>query len=436
MKALPLLLAASIVANAALITTVVIRSPGKSTTTTNVTSGNSKSSTAGKKYGNGKVTTEDLVAALNANDPETLRDILRAAGLSDDMVRSFVQMRLWKRYEDRFKALQPKPDDPNKPWWKDDPRQQNRWFGGMTKAQRDEMRKLQREVKDESERLLGPDKTGLSGGWQDQRLSFLSTEKRQQIQQVQQDYQELINDVQQNTQGFTLPSDREKLRYLQEEQKRDLEAIMSPEERQAYDLRMSQTAQNLRWQMTRFDATEEEYTKIFPLQKAFDDKYNTNENYGDSVDRGPDFWKQRQEADKQLKEQMKTIIGDDRYKEYLRSQDNDYQQLQSAARRMELPPETATRVYDLRDNVTTAAKQIADNPNVTVDQKKQALASLADSTRDQVRAALGQEAADAYFKNNGMGWLKEISKGNVVTFNKDGNGWNSTSINQPPQKKK
>ena len=103
---------------------------------------------------------------------------------------------------------------------------------------------------------------------------------------------------------------------------------------------------------------------------------------------------------------------------------------------MELPPETATRIYDLRDNVTTTAKQIADNPNIAADQKKQALASLADSTRDQVRAALGQEAADAYFKNNGMGWLKEISKGNVVTFNKDGNGWNATSINQPPQKKK
>ncbi len=434
MKALPLLLAASLVANAALITTVVIRPLGKSTATGGTSHSGSKTSIATTRHGTGNVTTDDLIAALNSNDPEALRDILRAAGLSDDMVRSFVQMRIWKRYEDRFKALQPKPD-PNKPWWKDDPRQQNGWFGGMTKAQREEMRKLQREVKDESERILGPDKNNNGfGGWQDPRLSFLPAGKRKQLQDIQQDYGELISEVQQNMQGFQLPSDREKLRYLQAEQKRDLEAIMSPEERQSYDLRMSQTAQNLRWQMTRFDATEEEYMKIFPLQKAFDDQYNVNDLYGGNPDRSPDFWKQRQEADKQLKEQMRAAIGEDRYKDYLRSQDNDYQQLQAAARRMELPPETATRIYDLRDNVVTSAKQIADNPNIAADQKKQALATLADSTRDQVKAALGQEAADAYFKNNGMGWLKEIAKGNVVTFNEGGNGW-STSSATPPKKK-
>lgn len=434
MKALPLLLAASLVANAALVTTVVIHSPDKTTAAAAKGDGTRKSKTSTARAG-GKVTADDLVSALNANDPEALRDILQAAGLSDEMVRSFVQMRIWKRYEDRFKALQPKPD-PNKPWWKDDPRQ-NGWYGGnQTKAQRDEMRKLQREVKDESERILGPDKNNSGmGGWRDQRLGFLPAEKRKQLQDIQQDYQELMGEVQQNMQGFQLPSDREKLRYLQAEQKRDMEAIMSPEERQAYDLRMSQTAQNLRWQMTRFDATEAEYMKIFPLQKAFDDQYNYNDPYGGNVDRGPDFWKQRQEAEKQLKEQMKAVVGEDRYKEFLRSQDGDYQQLQAAARRMELPPETATRVYALRDDVTAAAKQIADNPNIAADQKKQALVTLADSTRDKVRAALGQEAADAYLKN-GMGWLKEIGKGNIVTFNQEGNGWNTTSISQPPQKKK
>jgi hypothetical protein len=36
----------------------------------------------------------------------------------------------------------------------------------------------------------------------------------------------LINEVQQDTQGFRLASDGEKLRYLQAEQKRDMEALM------------------------------------------------------------------------------------------------------------------------------------------------------------------------------------------------------------------
>jgi hypothetical protein len=392
--------------------------------------------TQGPSGSGSNINGRDLVAALNADNPAALRDILREAGFSDDMVRSLVQMRIWKRYEARYKALQPKPD-PSKPWWKDDSRQ-NGWYGNMSKAQREEMRQIQKDQRAEMERVLGPDKNNNGwGGWQDPRMSFLSADKRQQLQQVQQDYQELMSDVQQDMQGFTLPSDREKLRYLQEQQKQDIEALMTPEERQAYDLRMSPTAQQLRWQMTKFDATEEEYLKIFPLQKAFDEKYNTNDPYGGYVERDQNFWKERQEADKQLKEQMKSVIGEERYTDYLRSQDNDYQQLQAATRRLELPADTPSKVYALRDDTAAGAKQIADNTNLSDEQKKASFAALAANTRAQVVSALGTEAAEAYFKNNGMGWLKEIEKGNVVTFDATNPGnWNTTQGIKPKPKSK
>jgi hypothetical protein len=434
MKALPLILTASLLANAALVATVTMRSPGSHALSLAHGGGGSHVAGSAVAGGTGKVTDVDLVAALNANDPEALRDLLRAAGVSEETVRTFVGISIWKRYEARFKALQPKPD-PNKPWWKDDPRQ-NGWYGNLTRAQREEMRRLQHEQRDEAERILGPDKNDSNWGWQDPRMAFLSADKRKQIQEIQQDYQELMSEVQQDMQGFQLPSDREKLRFLKEEQKRDIEAVMTPEERQAYELRMSSTAQNLRWQMTRFDATEEEYLKVFPLQKAFDEKYSTNDPYGSYVERDQNFWKERQAAEKQLKEQMKAVMGEQRYADYLRSQESDYQQLQAAARRLELPAATADRVYSMRDDVTASARQIAANENLGPDQKKQALAALAASTRDQVRATLGAEAADAYFKNNGMGWLKEMEKGNLVTFNPEGGGWSSQSVVPPAPKKK
>ncbi|MBW8781148.1 MAG: hypothetical protein JF599_04570 [Verrucomicrobia bacterium] len=433
MKALPLLLTASLLANVALVATVTMRSSG--THGFHLASGVG-SHAAGNTVaaGAGKVANVDVIAALQTGDPEALRDILRAAGFSEEAVRTFVSMSIWKRYEARFKALQPKPD-PSKPWWKDDPRQ-NGWFGNMTRAQREEMRKIQHEQRDETERILGPDKNENGWGWQDPRMAFLSADKRKQLQDIQQDYQELMGEVQQDMQGFQLPSDREKLRFLKEEQKRDIEAMLTPEERQTYELRMSQTAQNLRWQMTRFDATEEEYLKIFPLQKAFDEKYNTNDPYGSYVERDQNFWKERQAAEKQLKEQMKGVIGEQRFADYVRSQESDYQQLQAAARRLDLPADTASRVYSMRDDMTASAKEIAANDNLGPDQKKQALAALAAKARDQVRTALGTEAADAYFKNNGMGWLKEMEKGNVVTFSSEGGGWSSQSVVPPTPKKK
>lgn len=429
MKALPLLLAASLVANAALVTVTLRRSSSDTPDRPSAAASSAKSGAAASKAA--LALSPEVVEAINADNVETLRDFLRASGFSDEMVRAIVQMRIWKNYEARFKALNPQPD-PNKPWWKDDRNQVNRWNGGMTKAQREESRRLQREVREETERLLGPDANQNRYGWQDQRLAFLPAEKRQALQQVQQDYQELISEVQQDSQGFRLASDAEKLRYLQEEQKRDIEALMTPEERQAYELRMSPTAQQLRWKMTQYDASEQEYLAIFPLQKAFDEKYNKQNNdiygYGDTGERDQAYWKERREAEKQLQDQIKGMLGEERYAESIRRQDNDYQQLEAATRRLELPADTPNRIYSLRESSATAVQQIADNPALGYDQKKAALAALAAQTRDQVRASLGAEGAEAYFKNNGMSWLKELEKGNTITFNKDNSSWNTKAL--------
>ncbi|MDF3056159.1 MAG: hypothetical protein K0R17_374 [Rariglobus sp.] len=435
MKALPLFFAASLVANAALVTVTLRQAasgrtdgghpgPSSSIATTSQTS-------ATTPKGNGMLPPE-LVAALNSQNVEALRDLLRDAGLSDDMVRALVQMQIWKKYETRFKALQPQPD-PNKPWWKNDRDQQNGYFGSMTKAQREESRRLQREVRDETERLLGPDAT--QQRWQDPRLSFLPAEKVKALQQVQQDYQELISEVNQDSQGFRLASDAEKIRFLQEEQKRDIEALMTPEERQAYELRMSNTAQQLRNKMTQFDASEQEYLAIFPLQKAFDEKYNqASDGYSPQPERDQNYWKERREAEQRLQEQIKSVIGEQRYADSIRLQDNDYRQLEAATQRLQLPADTPTRLYSLRDTAAAAVQQIADNPNLATDQKKAALTALAASTRDQVRASLGNEGADAYFNNNGMRWIKELEKGNTITFNKDSSNWSTKALPKEPKK--
>lgn len=441
MKALPLVLAASLVANAALVA-VQLRNPSDAASSS-AAPANASGTPAASRPGSVSSGSSaahlqlppDLVAAINTGSPETLRDFLRAAGFSDDIVRSVVQMRIWKNYEARFKALNPRnDDDPNKPWWKDDRSQQNRW-GAMTRAQRDESRRLQREVREESERLLGPDAN--SNRWQDQRLSFLSADKRQSLQQIQQDYQELIGEVQQEMNGFRLPADVEKLRFLQEEQKRDIEALMTPEERQAYEFRMSPTAQQLRWKMTQYDASEAEYMAIFPLQKAFDDKYNprNNDPYAEQPQRDQNFWKERQQAEKELQDQIKSLLGAERYAESIRLQDGDYQQLEAATRRLELPADTPKQLYALRDTTSAAAQQIAGNEALDNAGKKAALADLAATTRDQVRARLGNEGAEAYFKNNGMTWLKELEKGNTVTFNSDNSSWNTKALPKDPAKK-
>jgi hypothetical protein len=439
MKALPLVLAASLVANAALVTVTLRRASAPAgTPAASAPSHSGASRPAAASAGSASVSA-DIARALGANDAESLRDLLRAAGVPEQNIRQLVQMTVWKKYEARMKALHSNQQpDPNRPWWKDD-RSRNNWNGGMTKAQREESRLIQRQAKEEIENLLGVDPN--QNNWQQARFAFLPPEKRQALIDIQQDYQELISEVQQDTRGFRLESDAEKLRFLQTEQRRDIESILSPQELRDYELRNSPTAQQLRWKMTQYDATEQEYIAIFPLQKAFDEKYNDNRTYDpfgnpytERVERDQNYWKERQAAEKQLQDDIRAVIGEERFAESVRRQDQDYQQLEAATRRLELPPDTPQKLFALRDPASAAIQQVVDNPNLTNDQRKTELATLAASTRAQVRSALGEEGAQAYFKNNGMAWLKELEKGNIVTFRTDNPGYDTKSLPKPPKK--
>ncbi|MET0262825.1 MAG: hypothetical protein ABW223_07990 [Rariglobus sp.] len=429
MKPLTLLLAASLIANAAFVAAPLLsRRTETSPPTSSASStraGNAASKTNASQQ-RGAATT-DVLEALRTDNVEALRDFLREAGMPDDTVRAVVTSAIWKRYSERMRALQPKADA-TKPWWKDN----NDWYGNMTREQRTQLRTLQREGAEEAERVLGPDKANAGWGWQDTRFNFIAEEKRKDVQEVEQDYQDLIQEVQMDMNGFTLPSDAEKIRFLQEEKMRDLAAVLTPQELADYDLRMSKTAQQLRWKMTRFDASEEEYRKIFEIQKAFDATQQTDA-WGNPINQSPDGWKKRQESEKLVAEQMKAALGAERYADYKRSQTHEYQQLQAATKRLSLPPETASQVYDLRNGVSVESQSIAANTNLGTEQKKQALAALAKKTREQVQTSLGAEAAEVYLRNS-MHWLNGVEQGNVLTLSEDGSQTNTRPLPAEPKK--
>lgn len=433
MKVLPALLAVSLLGNAVLLTlnwqhatpsTLASNGPKPAATTSA-----DASATASPTSLSPAVT-----ALLMGKDPEALRNLLRSAGIADEMLRGLVQMCIWKKYETRFKALDPQPTkaEASRVWWKDEHARQNEGKH-PTADQREAMRQLQREVETETKRLLGEDPD--QNHWQAQQLSFLAPEKREAIQKVRQDYDELMNEVQEESQGFQLAADEEKLRYLQAEQQRDIEALMTPAERLAYELRESPTAQQLRWTMTQLDATEQEYRAIFPLQKTFDEKYNLGNSSPSTSQPEHDskYWQERQEAEAHLQAQIKEMVGAERYAAYIRQQDNDWQQLEAATQRLGLPADTPTHLYALRDTTAAAAQQIASNTQFSSEQKQRALAELAQSTRNQVRTRLGAAGAEAYFKNGGMSWLQEIAEGNVVVFNTNDSHWATKTVTEDPQ---
>jgi hypothetical protein len=375
----------------------------------------------------GPLLATDLATAFKTNNHAALRDILKAAGFPDDLVREIVQRRIWETFRTRYQALVRQADD-SISWWKnvDD----DETDPSLTRTTRKQLSELQRESEAELLRLFGPDPE--NDEYIDKKLAFLPAEKRLQIQKIEQDYFELKNEIQEEIAGFYTAEDTAKLRLLMEEEKRDILAVMSPEEQKAYDLRLSPTAESLRWDMTKLNVTEAEYLKIFALQKAFDEKYASNvdpfsPSY-DSASTNPAWSDEERSAEEaKVKQQIRALIGDERFALSIKKQDSDYRQLQAATRRFDLPSDTPDRIYSLRDTVGTTARQIADNPSLSPETKKQALIQLATQTRNQVRTGLGSEVADAYFKNSGMRWLAALDEGNAVIFSKEDSSWNTTS---------
>lgn len=426
MKALPLLLATSLAANAAWFASTLLRPPSAEARSAagNIAgataSGHPSTSTGSPSAITAAPSDKTLALALNSDDPAQLRDALRAAGVDDETVRQLVSQRIWKKYQSRLQALQTQTQPDPAVWWKN-PEQLRHQRQFQTKEQRETSRELHKAIQAETEALLGKPASPQINPWQQRQYGFLADEKRELLQRVEQDYNELIGEVNNETLGFQLPSDQEQLRFLNEEKRRDIESVLSPEELRAYDLRNSPTAHQLRWKMTLMDATEEEYLQIFDLQKDFDAVYNQQNNYGGpQPERGPDYWKERQAAEKELNARIRATIGDDRYTEYVVGNDHGYQQLQAAARRLGLPEDTPRQVFALRQEIPTAAAAIADDTTLDDAQKRARLAELAETARAQVRARLGSEAADVILKNHSFNWINELEKGTITTYDIDG----------------
>lgn len=420
MKILPLLLGVSVVANASLL--VVQYRGDASESRAAEAAGSAKGAGGGARstMPSGPATGDEkaIVDALRLGDVERLRDELRAAGFDDDTIRSIVGTRIWKRYEARMRALQAGGANQNQEWWKNP----SSGWGGQTKEQRAAMKELQAEIKAENERVLGKDpKASTNNPWLERQYGFLPQEKREALQKLEQDYNELSQELQQETQGFALASDREKTRFLMEEKRLDLQAMLSPEEFAAYEMRQSRTAQNLRWQMTQMDATEAEFRAIFELRKDFDDAFNEYDQFGNRTrTMGPDDWKLRSEAEKAMKAQIKDALGAERYLDYVRAQEGDYQQLRKATTRFGLPADTPAKVYALRDEVPAAALRIADDPALSAEEKKAAVAKLAQGARERVQGMLGAEVTQALLEQNNLQWIQQMEKGTIISFDENG----------------
>jgi hypothetical protein len=183
-----------------------------------------------------------------------------------------------------------------------------------------------------------------------------------------------------------------------------------------YLMRTSPTTNRLRNTLTAFNASESEFRAIYQAQSAFDDKYNYQNTGGAFT---PELMKERQAAQVQANDQIKAALGDERYADYLRSNDREFQQLNRMAQQASLPDNTALQVYDLRNSTLKESSRIFDDASLTADQKRNALQALGQNARTQITSTLGPDVSAQYLQVANR-WLTGLERGASPIVNESG----------------
>jgi hypothetical protein len=205
--------------------------------------------------------------------------------------------------------------------------------------------------------------------------------------------------------------------------------LLTPQEFEEYQMRTHPMMWRLRSAMTLLDASEQEFRGIFLAQKSFEDRMRAMRPSDAVALRGSSELASPQEVE--LQQQIKNALGEQRYADYLRAMNNEYQQLVRIAQRDNISNEAALRAFALREGVAQESNRIYNEPALTVDQKRTALQTLAQQTRAQILSTLGPTAGPAYVQAAAR-WLTAVERGSAVTFGQE-NRMSSKKVGDLPK---
>lgn len=343
-----------------------------------------------------------LVSLFNAGDAERLATALREAGLSEDIVRMLVREQIASRYRARIRAIEQEARGGDRPWW------QGRSNVELSATQRAEIRQLQREMHAEMARALGNENTAGGTG----RFAYLPAEKAELLARIDADYGELGRETREAMEGFPLPSDREALRLLHEERRKDVAALLTPEELRQFDMRNSPVAHRIQREFGTLIASEDEYRRIYDLAEAFANEYDAASKAGD-LDRSD-----RAVAEAAVRQQVLDLLGPERATQYVQQRDPDYRTMQAATARLGLAPDATQRVMDLRAQVAQQSQVIAADAALEGSQRRAALNALANQAQAELARTLGPEGARSFAERSE--WLRALERGSPFLVRPEG----------------
>lgn len=304
---------------------------------------------------------------------------LRAFGCPESIIRDIIITDVARLYKSKVEAIL--AANPPKYWKK-----------GYDRSVMEQIDRLELEKKALVKGLLGVDYdaeveklVSKEITEPDLYLDFLSLEKQKQVKQIIEDYKSKNIAFIQRCKGIYTHKDEQELKQIEEDKNKALAAILSPDELNEFNIRNSDKAKELRDSFGRLDITEFDFRQIYQASIAFDEKINNLKNDSD-----------KEGAFHEYEEQLKRILGDERYKKYEMLQSVDYEYLMSFKERFNIPEETVQKVYDYKQALKTELNGIATDESLNYQQRSNIVVALMMETEKTLRNLMGDDVYDAY----------------------------------------
>ncbi len=324
---------------------------------------------------------------LQSGQPEIIAR-LKQLGLPLSLIRRIARAQIDAQFADRQRAIDEARN--NFPYWRETHQGKTRFQFSNLEANA----ALRREKLAALQALLGPDYEDPLAS-DNRHLAYLPAEKALKLSRLSSDYFLLREPYRNWGTSITFPEDREKLAYLEKQERADLTALLTPEELRAYDLRNAPTARQIAMQTRFLQPTEQEYLAIFDAQRVVDEQFPRN------IGRIPaEQAAALGAAQKEADAKIKTALGDERYADYERSKDFNYRQLHELGQRLQLPVAQINAAHDYAKTLDTRSREIISSSKTSPTELAAQLDALSAEATQTLKQHLGPDGFAAYAKTS------------------------------------
>jgi hypothetical protein len=328
---------------------------------------------------------------------------LRSIGCPEETIKDIIVADVNKLFESRRKAL--KPPGERFQFWKSGPTARS----GPDEERLNQLQALAKEKRALLRELLGvevadpQDALAAMTSQITDMLGFLPSEKQAQVLELEQRYAARLAKFSGQTNEAAVAS----IRAIQAEKEAELNALLSPAERETYDLTTSRTASTMRSQLGDFDPNEQEFRDIFKARRKLDEEFRRFSDQNDPASRDG-----REAALLAAYDEIHKALGDARWADYRSAREwQTGSALRQIAEAEGIAKSEAMKVPDIRDAALIQALRLRADRNLSAGQFQTAMQAVQAETRNAIIGVLGPKAGGTLLDNPATkSWLGEMAR--------------------------